>query len=46
MDSRGSTTRPPRWVWVSGIIVIVVVLGLVILMLTGGGGHGPDRHAP
>jgi hypothetical protein len=43
---RGSTTGPPRWVKISGIIAVVVVLLIVILLLTGGPGrHGPSRHA-
>jgi hypothetical protein len=44
---RESTTGPPRWVRISGIIAVVVVLLIVILLLTSGpGGHGPSRHAP
>ena len=43
---RRSTTGPPRWVKISGIIAVVVVLLIVILLLTGGPGrHGPGRHA-
>lgn len=43
----GSTTGPPRWVKVFGVIALVVVLLFVIVMLTGGGaGHGPARHTP
>jgi len=40
---RGSTTRTPRWVYVSGIIVIVLLLLFVIQHLTGG---SPLGHAP
>jgi hypothetical protein len=38
---RGSNTRTPSWVYVSGIIAIVLVLLFVIMHLTGGslGGH-------
>jgi hypothetical protein len=39
----GSTTSPPRWVKVFGIIALVVILLFVVLLLTGGG-HGPGRH--
>jgi hypothetical protein len=43
----GSTTGPPRWVKIFGVIALVVVLVFVIVMLTGGGaGHGPARHTP
>ena len=43
----GSTTGPPRWVKMFGVIALVVVLLFVIVMLTGGGaGHGPARHTP
>jgi hypothetical protein len=42
---RESTTGPPRWVRISGIIAAVVVLLIVILLLTSGPrGHGPGRH--
>jgi hypothetical protein len=34
---RGSTTKTPRWVYLSGIIVIVLVLLFVLRHLTGGG---------
>jgi hypothetical protein len=45
--NRESTTGPPRWVRISGIIAAVVILLLVILLLTSGpGGHGPSRHTP
>jgi hypothetical protein len=40
---RGSTTRTPRWVYVSGIIAIVLVLLFVIMHLTGGGLGGIHR---
>jgi hypothetical protein len=44
---RESTTGPPRWVRITGIIAAVVILLLVILLLTSGpGGHGPSRHTP
>lgn len=44
---RASTTGPPRWVKVFGIISLVVALLLVFALLGGGGGgHGPARHAP
>jgi hypothetical protein len=44
---RDTTTGPPRWVRISGIIAAVVVVLIVILLLTSGpGGHGPSRHAP
>lgn len=46
IPDRGSTTGPPRWVWIFGIIAAVVVLLVVVLLLTSGpGGHGPGRHA-
>ena len=43
---RESTTGPPRWVKVFGIIALVLVLLVGILLLAGGGpgGHGPGRH--
>ena len=41
---QGSTTGPPRWVRIFGIIAAIVVLVIVILLLTGG--HGPRRHTP
>jgi len=41
---RRSTTGPPRWVKVFGIIGLVLVLLVVVLLLAGGGGHGPSRH--
>ncbi len=41
----GSTTGPPRWVKVLGIIALVLVLLVGAVMLAGGGGgHGPGRH--
>lgn len=44
-SARPSTTGPPRWVKVSGVVVIALVLIFVILQLTGiGGNHGPGRH--
>ena len=40
-----STTGPPRWVKVFGVIALVVILVfLVMLIAGGGGGHGPGRH--
>ena len=41
---RGSTSGPPRWVKVFGVIALVVVLLLLVLLLTSGGSHGPARH--
>jgi len=35
--SRGSTTRPPRWVYVVGIHAIGLILLFVVMHLTGGG---------
>jgi hypothetical protein len=45
-SDRESTSRIPRWVWVSGIIVAVVVLAVVAIMLISGGEHvpGPRGH--
>ncbi len=42
----GSTTGPPRWVKVFGIIALVLVLLVVALLLVSGGpgSHGPGRH--
>lgn len=42
----GSTTGPPRWVKVFGIIALVAVVLVGVLLLAGGGpgGHGPGRH--
>ncbi|MFC4949287.1 hypothetical protein [Pseudonocardia sp. GCM10023141] len=37
----GSTTGPPRWVKVFGIIGLVLVALILISLLTG---HGPGRH--
>ncbi len=40
-----STTGPPRWVKVFGLVALAVILLFVILLLTKGpGGHGPSRH--
>ena len=40
-----STTGPPLWVKVFGIIALAVVLLFIVVMLIGGGGgHGPGRH--
>ena len=38
-----STSGPPRWLKVSGIVVVVLVALLLILMLAGSD-HGPGRH--
>ena len=42
-DSRGSTTGPPRWVKLFGIVALVLVLLLLALLLVGDN-HGPSRH--
>jgi len=45
-SDRRSTSGPPRWVKVSGIIALVLVLLVVVMLLVGGGPgeHGPGRH--